>query len=508
MLYNYLNSNEALRLNESFKLYITILSIAHENFKKVQNRKHKKRTAQFYASKKIKVGASNSLNIKKSWLLDVPNDYPNSKQTNIFKNKCLILAFALALLQHAYFENLKVNKTFLYVQNINSKDKRRQTHAGNLLLAKCSQIIAEADLPLEGPYDLMETVKKLHDYYKAQFFIFSAMASKRKLLLMYPPEYDDTLKPIFLFKPHLDSNHIVFIRNIRTFFQSSSRTCLACLKSFSTMNYNHLCNKKEMCFSCRRFFRTNLSYVNSKLHDMFCDKLVSNDQYSICSICNVTLFSAHCAKGHKRICNGKGHFGWKCRLCNKFYYRYGSETSNDIKNKHSCGKSKRCRNCLEPQGEDHLCKLNCITYPKFWPKLAFISICFWPDICFPSVQPLLWITYIENDKQIGLFDCKLSTDCPEIVPDYTYNVSLNTPTYNKPTNWTHRKLKDDFTTNMDRLLQKKNWSLTHQLLCHLLCQRNTTFICNDENSLTLVRINHNYNNLSLILTTACSYNRL
>lgn len=491
MLYNYLNSNEALALNDSFKLYVTILSIAHENFKKVQNRKTKKRTAQFYASKKIRVGVAKTNPLKKRWLLDVPQSYYNCKIPYVFKNKCLVLAFALALLQHAYFENMKTNKTFLYVQNINSNDKRRQTHAGNLLLAQFNDIISKTKLPSEGPYDLLETVKILHLHYQAQFFVFSAVASKKNLILIFPPEYDDCLKPVYLYQPLNDSNHIIFIRNIKTFFQHRSRTCFSCLKSFNTMNYGHMCPKKETCFACRRPFRSELSYTNAKLNDIFCDKLVSSDQHTICSICNVTLYTKHCAKGHKKICNGKGYFGWKCNACNKFTYRYGSETSETIRNSHICGALKKCRHCLEAQDSDHLCKMKKATYPRECPKLAFLSIFFIPNNPESLTEPFLITTHVEKDLAQGLFKVKLFSEIPEIIPNCINFVKLNNIQCYPSDPWKNKKQKEDFLSNFKELQRKKSWSLTHQLLYYLLRHQNTTFICHDNNCSIMVTINLN-----------------
>ena len=213
MLMIYLNSNEALKLNDSFKLYLTILSINHEKFKATQGRKTKRRTAQFYKNKKIHVGCNDRANLfKRIWALDFPTSYPNPKHFYIFLNKCLLLCTILGLLQHAYFENKVENKTYIYALRINSTDERKQKHAGNILLLNLLSMQQKCNLKEVGPYDLMPTLEILSLNYKVQFFIFSGLTHKKKLEVMYPSQYDDSLKPIFLYHNH-NSEHLIFIKN-------------------------------------------------------------------------------------------------------------------------------------------------------------------------------------------------------------------------------------------------------------------------------------------------------
>jgi hypothetical protein len=114
--------------------------------------------------------------------------------------------------------------------------------------------------------------------------------------------------------------------------------------------------------------------VHEKLRSSFCDKLVTSETENTCPICNVTLYSLHCAEGHKKLCYGKGYFGWKCLNCKKFSYRTGSLVSAKIAKTHDCSLIK-CKFCFQCHKKDdfHLCELKKEAHPKSWPKLAFVN---------------------------------------------------------------------------------------------------------------------------------------
>ena len=152
MLTIYLNSNETLKLNDSFKLYLTIFSVAHEKFKQVQGQKNKKRTPQFYKNKKVHVGCNDSKNIfRRNWAVDFPFGFP--KATNVFLNKCLLLCVIVGLLQHAYLENRSENRAYMYAIQINSKNEKKQRYAGNIQLTELSKLIEVNEHSDIGPYD-------------------------------------------------------------------------------------------------------------------------------------------------------------------------------------------------------------------------------------------------------------------------------------------------------------------------------------------------------------------
>jgi hypothetical protein len=187
--------------------------------------------------------------------MDVPNDYPNAPHLNVFKDKCLLTATILGLLQNEYFKSNRQDRRYLYAQNINSINKVKQCRAGQIILSELNKIIQNLELPLNGPYDLEETTKKLTSAFKCQFFIFDGICNSRKLIYMYPEKYQDELQPIYLFQPREAKNHLVFIRNYHSYCRANMTVCFNCKKTFLTSNYRHLCPREKHVLVAEEFFK-------------------------------------------------------------------------------------------------------------------------------------------------------------------------------------------------------------------------------------------------------------
>jgi len=253
MLYQYLLSNQNLELNRSFQIYFKILSVEHSKFKKTQPQ----RTRAIRKRPKIHVGVSGrKFNYK--WGIDIPQEEGN------FINKCLLLCTIMGLAQMLYYESLKKNKLYQYLSLINSKTVDKKNYAIKLFNNQLKEIFSSCNLKQVGPYKLKTTIILLSKKYNCQFFIFESYNSLTKLYFMYPSKYKDFLKPIYLFRPKFDSNHVVFIRNIGSFFRSNSYCCFACHKHFKRYKDSrspHLCKVREVCFACRRFFQLTLENI-------------------------------------------------------------------------------------------------------------------------------------------------------------------------------------------------------------------------------------------------------
>ena len=103
MLSQYLISNQTLKLNNTFKLYLKILSIDSMKFRNYnRTKKNKKRNANFYINRKKTVGARIKATKKFNyfWALDVPNSFPKAPENDIFKDKCILTSVIIGLLQH------------------------------------------------------------------------------------------------------------------------------------------------------------------------------------------------------------------------------------------------------------------------------------------------------------------------------------------------------------------------------------------------------------------------
>ena len=133
MLSQYLISNQTLKLNKTFKLYLKILSIDRMKFQNYNSNKRKiKRTPNFYLNRKKTIGARTKATKKFNyyWALDVPNSYPKSPQNDIFKDKCILTSVILGLLQNNYYKTNKADKRYEKIQYINSTLMSHKNMAG------------------------------------------------------------------------------------------------------------------------------------------------------------------------------------------------------------------------------------------------------------------------------------------------------------------------------------------------------------------------------------------
>ena len=528
MLEQFLISNQTLQINETFKVYLKVLSIEHLNFKKYSKmRKHPKRS-NFSYKKHYGARTSATKRFNYYWALDVPDSFESEPMKNCFKNKCLVTATVLGLLQNAYFKSDRLDKRFCHVQNINSVNKVKKNHAAKILLRELDHLYENTNLERNGPYELQKTTDILIKVYKCQFFIFDGIDNSNKLIFMNPPNYDDTLQPIYLFQPHEDNNHVVFIRNLNSYFRANVRICFGCKKKFRSHSYHHLCPKIKCCFSCRRFFSTDLTYLHEKLKKDFCDKNTTKEKPFTCFRCNVTCYSQHCFSGHKLLCSGIGTFGFKCLSCNKFTYRHGNISGTDIRNQHQCGEFKMCIFCRELSEKNHLCKLKKEPLPKNETRLAFIEM-FHFDTSFldclecikiqsshggdqesffcqehmnipttdVSDEPIIVMIYKEDKEKKGKFtkyelnsfNWRPSLRTTPGILDYSYDESASSTNTVKST-----KLSQDFTTNLKLLKSKSTILLSDRVIQLLMSEewRNTTFISQDEDSIVQVHFALNF----------------
>jgi len=519
MLDQFLLSNQTLKLNETFKVYLKVLSINHMNFKKTMNQRiYPKRTKTFYKKHYgARVRPTKKYNF--FWALDVPDSFPSEPIQNVFKNKCLISATILGLLQNEYYKSERTDTRFLHLQNINSVCRRKKNHAGNLLVKEIDDLLLKTNLPKQGPYELESFTETMHNIYKCQFFIFSGIDNSNQLKYMFPPVYDDSLKPIFLYEPNENPNHIVFIRNLNSYFKGNVKICFACKKTFLTYNYKHFCKEKKSCFSCRRFFSSNATYLHEKLSHTFCDGNLTTETSFTCSLCNVTCYSKHCFNGHKLICTGQGTFGFKCLKCKKFTYRYGNVNGTNLKFSHKCGEKKKCNSCQKELENDHLCPL----IKESWTnikntKIAFIGMehfdsssqncleCFslgqsnskdlfctlHQNVTFENdLDPCLIVIYqaIDNMFTKYIISCFGNEPVISIESNFlstSFDCSDNDITLNNK----RKRKSDNFKRNWTKLHDQNPFLLMDKFLQLITSEKwvNTTFICQDSDTRTYMAI--------------------
>lgn len=481
MLNQYLISNQTLELNKSFQIYVKVLSLAH-----MQVRKPKRAPKKFG---QLHVGHNDKKETCHYWALNPPVSYPKEPTKNVFADKCLLISVIFGLLQNAYYASCKQDRRFLRIQNVNSKVTELKNSACKLLLNELQCLFQTTKLQEIGPYHLQSTIKILHSSYRCQIFVFDNIANSSKLCYMYPVEFNDELQPIYLYQS--SPNHILFIRHLKAYFRKNYTICFGCKSKFKSPYNKHLCPKRETCFACRRLYCTEKTFLTEKLLNNYCDKLITKESPKLCTICNCTLHSLHCARGHKLLCNGVGRFGYKClKECQRFFY-CTQNTSQDIKNSHSCSFGGYCKTCHKPKELNHLCRLSHVKILPYHTSLCFFKILF-----INNEIPITAI-FLKETKERGVFT-KYT-----FVNDYLFNINSSQVEMNYfkyryfPNNIKNssfadllrqktRKISEDFIRSARRL-QKKT-TLEDRIVAFILQQRNTSFICNDSSSNHLVSL--------------------
>lgn len=392
MLNQYLISHKHLQLDRSFKVYVKILSSSHSSQKRLT--KITKRTIKRKFGK-LHVGGRRKQTAKFSqlWGIEIPVDFGTSEP---FRNMCLIICSLLGKLQHEFW--LRENKKFQVVQYVNSVSPIKKKYAHKLLLEELEKLLQMTNLSKNGPHEIEGTLKLLSELWSAQFFVFEGVAqTKCKLGFMYPNNYDDSLMPIYLYKVH-DTNHIIFIQNINSYFKQNGKICLACKKTFKSSRYRHFCKSQQTCFVCHRFHLKPLTFIHSRLNKEFCDSRMSPSIACTCNLCNCKIFSSSCFQSHKRLCNSKGFFGWFCDQCLSFTYCSNGLTSQDLKKRHTCGDLKPCRHCFLPNDLNHLCPLKKVKLDGFHNRLGFFNL------QFSHTNELVMALILRESTERGVFD--------------------------------------------------------------------------------------------------------
>ena len=393
------------------------------------------------------------------------------------------------------FLKIKIKKFSLIEKSINSANKIKQHKAGILLNSEIEKVLKICNLPNKGPYDLDSTCSILSTIFKCQFIIFNAVTNGSNLLYMYPNIYDDSLKPIYMYQPNSTENHLIYIKKLSSFYNRNFRICFCCKKLFKARTSRapwHLCPSKHSCFSCRRFYQSNTTYIHGNLKSSFCNRYLTNETLFPCNICNVTLYSQHCLESHRRFCAKTGNFGYYCENCKKFTYRQGKSNSIILKNTHKCNASKPCRNCFKSleENETHQCELKKEKMPITWPRLGFIVHQEFID----SGQLTPCLALIAREEELrGKFHKYTFTESFLDIKNEKETDFMNNKYYTENyelflTLKKNQKFTDDFNVNLKTLLAKTlDLSLTDKILQLVMnpIYHNTTYICQDNQSIFL-----------------------
>ena len=472
MLNQYLISHKSVRLDKTFKVYLKILSVNHTKLKRVQRPKTKKLKTTLGCSKQL---------FQAKWAIDVP------QIIDFFKNKCIYLCTVLGLAQHDYFQSNFKDKRYLYMVQINSVLKKKQKHAHQLILKNLEQLLSVVSY--NEDFSTKEILDRLSKALNCQFFIFEgSLKNNNKILIQVPTVFDCSLKPIFLYKPY-NTDHVIFIRNINSYFIANGKTCLICKRYFKSPFYNHFCKqlKNNCCFACHRSLQKPTTYIHSDLRKFFCDsKLISNLK-SKCKLCNLTIYSKDCEIGHRKLCNSRGFFGFKCDICNKFTYRSGSTESTQLKNQHQCEMFRSCKYCHKPKEVNHLCPLLQEKYPDYNTRLAFLVL----EIV--ENDPIFALVYIENLLLRGDFTNVLITDSLDIESEFRaehliYDYFKNIEVESDKKKFKHKQKNKKDSDDLKLLKNKEGADFQTRFLSYILnkFEVDTTVIVFDSDDFEMV----------------------
>jgi len=484
MLSEFLQSNQNLRLNETFKIYLKVLSVEHMS----QLPKTPKKIRKFKG--KIHVGGptDESITYNPKWAFNILAEKLTEPQKNLIKNKCLLIAFLLAYFQNMFFQVM--DSKFSLLSQLNSKFKNKRAAAFTLLEQELQTLFTVTKLQSIGPYHLQSTVKILSTKYKCQIYIFNSLSNSKTLFFKYPVDFDDTLIPIFLFKTL--ENHIIFMKNLNYFLGRNLNFCFACSKFFKVQYMQHMCKAKPVCFTCRKIVQSPSTFIHKLLEKYYCDRNLGPQIDLHCSRCNLQIFTERCKINHSHLCFGKNTFGFLCQSCYKFV---ASKNPTQAKTQHICHEQPICHYCFERKQTDHLCKLKKEKVSKQHPRLAFFTMEFYEKSILDNKNPCLAVILRESESREcfkkylisdSFFNCDTTLPIHEIFP-YLPNFIKKMPFENK-------LIKPDSLCNAQLSMLEKNANAQNDCLLKFLkfvldkMFTNTTYICQDRDSVILMTL--------------------
>lgn len=408
MLSRFLTSNENVTVNNEFMIYVDIYSKNHTTVKKKNIYKGRKQVGQS----------------KNFWGIDLQeNEHPP-----FYSDKCLLTAIVLGHLQNCFLE--KNDTRYQYAKHISNNNKNKRHHAFNLIKLQIDQLLTVLQCENVMDYTNLDLVAPIvHSIFNCQIVIFSGF--DYKIQFMYPQDFNESLRPIFLFDSNTSLQHVVFIKSIKSFFNASKqKTCLFCKKVFKKVNVDHQCKIRPSCLACKRHQMLPNIMPSKFFENKFCNKdssIAFKNQY--CQICQVPIFSQTCETLHKPLCGKHGNLGYRCFHCNKFVYNTRDYKNADVISKHHKCTGVFCALCKSYHNEkDHLCKLKEINFTQKPQMLGFLTMEFLlEDFSSPVTNevPNLITIYKETKAMSGIFDSHVLSDfCEEIHTDlqtFTFN---------------------------------------------------------------------------------------
>lgn len=347
MLSKFLNSNENLRLDQSFKVFFKVFCSDHVFDSTSRRKTHLITTLGAFEG--------NSLNSKISGGLYIDPIIEAS-----FPQDCLLIASQLAFDNNDYLFN--GNRDFLKLQPLwnNKYSISKKNTAVKFLKKKLGDIKRNLNLPKNGPYNLT-ILPKLTDYFNSQIHIIKGLDDSICNYESWPEEFDSSKKQIFLFLA--SSKHVVPITNFKLFIKDNKAFCFFCKATFQS-DYKHICSMRSVhCSKCFYPLAKETTFFHDKSPHIFCNSnIVTEDKNISCTKCFISFKTDLCFKTHFKTCTRKGTM---CLICKKMKHNLN----------HICHNLLYCRTCKKQKEKDqiHFCPLEKQKSTNNWPKLVFFD---------------------------------------------------------------------------------------------------------------------------------------
>ena len=339
MYENFIQSNQHLELNDSFKVQFKILSVEHFNHN-VNN----------VPSFQPHIVGSHTRKVFPKYILDPPS-FCSWHNYDCFRDLCFLISFLIGLIRLEYEELNKFSEFLQFRKDLfhryakHRKDSCRKLHD---YLNQVKPLLKERS----KWNDLNYCLPKLSHFYNIQIHIFDETCNFN-LKESFPEKMDYKMKQMHMCL--FNNSHLTLVNNLNQLFsQNKNYFCFACAKHFTRkIGLRHICKKHETCFACGRHQKQPDYYLNFINRDHFCER--EGAEKMTCRACKRTCQNKSCFRHHKLICKNGMFFS----CCGKFTYISGEEPSLAyIKENHRC--EKKCKVCRDYLGNEdqsrHQCK--------------------------------------------------------------------------------------------------------------------------------------------------------
>lgn len=289
-------SRSNMVLDDTVLVHYKILSIEHIRQKIQETGYHVNKITQ---DGPHKVGSGSETQNSK-YLLDPPMGYP--QRATAFQDSCLLMCILLGLIQHELVKK-KFSKEKVLFQNFFKRIKQGLSRrAGKHLHAQILMCTKKLGLSLPGPHDLT-VCDSLAEYFNCQIIVYSPHYPPC-IIKQSPREFTRSKKTVSLLQ--ISDDHILLIKNLKTFFFQRGYVCASCYRSSKSLRqYHHKCIKKAS-LSCKKCFwqlQRPDTFTNTLNRGLLCNSEISKSLASFpCPHCAAVCNTRRCFQEHKKIC--------------------------------------------------------------------------------------------------------------------------------------------------------------------------------------------------------------